>query len=182
MALAASPSARTPPTPVASPERDRQTLRWNFQFPLYLRNNLDTYIQDHPGVSLATVVLAGFKALGIEIDEADLRPRRAARGPRKRTLKPDDDADTVKVSSFHLPRYARAGAEEYIRQHPGMGLRNVAMAGFQALGIPVRDVDLTTQKPDILTHGNQPRTLPHHSPAQAPARPSAKPAAQRRSA
>ena len=146
LAHAPSPSR---PHPAVSP-LDRQLIASNVELPVYVRNGVEDYMIAHEGSTLRTVVLEGFRALGIAIEDEDMIPERAMRTPRKRTTGPDHTDASLRPTSIRVPRYVRRRAEDYLLGHPQMRFRHLVMAGFRELGIEVHDEDLVAERQNVL--------------------------------
>jgi len=138
---------RAPAAPIAA---DRRLLASNIELPLYVREGVEAYMLRHPGSTFRTVVMSGFRALGIEIEDEDLIPERAMRTPRKREPLKDDEPTTLKPTTLRLPRYVRVRAEEYLLDHPDMRFRHLVMAGLRKLGIKINSADLVTERQNVL--------------------------------
>jgi len=136
---------------------DRRLVASNLEVPLYVREGVEQYMLTHADTTFRTVVMEGLRALGIAIEAEDLVPERAMRKPRQREALPDDTPDTLKPTSIKLPRYVRVRAEAYLLQHPEMRFRHLVMAGFKALGIPVKDEDLIAERQNVLAEAPRPR-------------------------
>lgn len=143
-------SLPAPSRRVAASASDSRPIASNLELPIYVREGVEAYMIAHEGSTFRTVVLQGLRALGIAIDDDDMVPERAMRTPRKRQVKPDDTAATLKPTSIRLPRYVRVRAEEYLLDHPQMRFRHLVMAGFEKLGIPVDKADLLAERRNVL--------------------------------
>jgi hypothetical protein len=146
---------KPPPAPrrrVPAPlnEADRRLLASNLELPLYVRERVEAYMLDHPGSTFRTVVMTGFRALGIEIEDEDLIPERAMRRLRKREAVEGDAPTTRKQTSIRVPRYVRVRAEEYLLDHPEMRFRHLIMAGLRELGIDINSEDLVAERQNVL--------------------------------
>nr|WP_294563262.1 hypothetical protein [uncultured Rhodopila sp.] len=150
--------ARKAPEPAHPPAvLDRRPLASNIELPLYVREGVEAYMVANEDTTFRTVVMEGFRALGIEIEDEDLVPERAMRKLRQREVKPGDTPDTRKPTSLKLPRYVRVRAEAYLLQYPEMRFRNLVMAGFRELGIEVKDEDLIAERQNVLAEASPPR-------------------------
>jgi hypothetical protein len=129
---------------------DRRPLASNIEIPLYVREGVEAYMVAHEESTFRTVVMEGFRALGIEIEDPDLLPERAMRRLRQRETKPGDTPDTRKPTTLRLPRYVRVRAEAYLLRHPEMRFRNLVMAGLRELGIKINDEDLIAERHNVL--------------------------------
>ncbi len=138
---------RAPAVPIAA---DRRLLASNIELPLYVREGVEAYMLGHPGSTFRTVVMSGFRALGIEIEDEDLIPERAMRTPRKREALEGDEPTTLKPTTLRLPRYVRVRAEGYLLDYPDMRFRHLVMAGFKKLGIKINNADLVTERQNVL--------------------------------
>ena len=127
------------------PAADRALIPVTVQLPAYVRERVDAHLVDNPGANLRTLVLEGFRALKIQIDDEDLTTPRATRKLRER------DPKLVHQTTLRLPRYVRGAAEEYLIDHPQMRFRNLVMAGFRALGIKIDDEDLIAERQNVAT-------------------------------
>ena len=136
--------------PAASTAADRRLLASNIELPLYVREGVEAYMLDHPGSTFRTVVMSGFRALGIEIEDEDLIPERAMRTPRKREAVKGDEPSTLKPTTLRLPRYVRVRAEEYLLDRPDMRFRHLVMAGFKNLGVKINSDDLLTERQNVM--------------------------------
>ena len=142
--------ARRRRAPAAPAAIDRSLLASNIELPLYVREGVEAYMLDHPGSTFRTVVMSGFRALGIEIEDEDLIPERAMRTLRKREAVEGDKPTTLKPTTLRLPRYVRVRAEEYLLDRPDMRFRHLVMAGFKKLGIKINSNDLVTERKNVM--------------------------------
>lgn len=143
---------QSPPVPRrrASTTLDRRLIASNIELPLYVREGVEAYMLAHEGSTFRTVVMTGFRKLGIAIEDEDLVPERAMRTPRKREALASDTPATLKATSIRVPRYVRVRAEDYLLDHPEMRFRHLVMAGFKALGIKIDKADLVTERQNVL--------------------------------
>ena len=76
------PNAKSPANSVQpGTTLDRRKLRGtNVEFPVYVWDQVRTYLDAHPDQRIRHMIMAGFKALGLEIDPEDLVAERR-RGP-----------------------------------------------------------------------------------------------------
>ena len=150
--------ARTAPAPGHLPAAvDRRQLASNIELPIYVREGVEAYMVAHEKTTFRTVVMEGFRALGIEIEDEGLVPERAMRKPRQRAAKPDDTPDTRKPTTLKLPRYVRVRAEAFLLERPEMRFRNLVMAGLRELGIEIKDEDLVAERQNVLAEAPPPR-------------------------
>lgn len=156
----AKPVAAVPVAPRDIDAADRRAVPSNIELPLYVREGVEAYMLDNPGSSFGTVVLAGFRKLGIRIEDEDLVPERAMRKVRSRVTFPDDTPNTLRATTLRLPRYARVRAEAYLLDHPDMRLRHLVMAGFRKLGIHVEPADLIAERTNVLAQARKPAREP----------------------
>lgn len=145
-----APTVDAPSRRRAAGVLDRRLIASNVQLPVYVRDGVEAYMLAHQGSTLRTVVMEGFRALGIDIEDDDMIPERAMRTPRKRTRGPGDTASTLRPTSIKLPRYVRVRAEEYLLDHPQMRFRHLVMAAFKKLGIEVHENDLVAERQNVL--------------------------------
>ena len=148
--MAQSPPARPRRPPAAPTAADRRLLASNIELPLYVREGVEAYMLANEDTTFRTVVMAGFRELGIQIEDEDLVPERAMRTPRKREPMEGDTPDTLKPTSIRVPRYVRLRAEEYLLTRPHMRFRHLVMAGLRELGIKVDDKDLIAERQNVL--------------------------------
>lgn len=149
-ALAQSPPARPRRPPAAPTAADRRLLASNIELPLYVREGVEAYMLANEDTTFRTVVMAGLRKLGIQIEDEDLVPERAMRKPRKREFVEGDTPDTLKPTSIRVPRYVRLRSEEYLLTRPHMRFRHLVMAGLRELGIKVDDKDLIAERQNVL--------------------------------
>ena len=148
--MAQSPPARPRRAPAAPTAADRRLLASNIELPLYVREGVEAYMLANEDTTFRTVVMAGLRELGIQIEDEDLVPERAMRKPRKREPMEGDTPDTLKPTSIRVPRYVRLRAEEYLLTRPQMRFRHLVMAGLRELGIKVDDKDLVAERQNVL--------------------------------
>ena len=152
----AKPAAAVPIALKGLDAADRRLVPSNIELPLYVRQGVEAYMLDNPGTAFGTVVLAGFRKLGIAIEDEDLVPERAMRKVRARGTSPDDTPNTLSATTLRVPRYARVRAEAYLLDHPDMRLRHLVMAGFRKLGIHVEPDDLIAERTNVLAQARRP--------------------------
>ena len=76
------PSPKTPagPAPAGSPPDRRELRKSSIELPAYVWDQVRTYLDAHPEQRVRHMVMAGFQALGLQIDPEDLVAERR-RGP-----------------------------------------------------------------------------------------------------
>ncbi|PYD79379.1 hypothetical protein CFR80_15155 [Komagataeibacter oboediens] len=123
---------------VTRPREGRKDLLRSFiRLPVYLWNDVGAYAERQENMSIKNVLMAGLRALGMDIDDEDLTTRK--RRPIKHY---DDTVDSMSQVSttLQLPRYVWDQVESYVMAEK-ISKRHVFIRGLKALDFPVREED-----------------------------------------